>query len=63
MKKLDLNKEWNFVISEIHNEKAKKNNVEKRELLFILQLLLTNSAGNFQKSIYLRTKERFLNLK
>jgi hypothetical protein len=37
MSDVDSKKEWGFIISEVHNKKIKK---IKREILFLLQILL-----------------------
>ena len=61
MKKMNLNKEWNFIKNEIHKDKPTKNNLLKRELLFILQILLSN-INSFNRSIYFKSKKRYLSL-
>ena len=61
MEKMNLDKEWVFIKDEIHKEKPIKNNILKRELLFILQILLSNT-NSFKRSIYFKSKNRYLSL-
>lgn len=61
MEKMNLDKEWAFIKDEIHKEKPIKNNLLKRELLFILQILLSNT-NSFNHSIYFKSKNRYLSL-
>lgn len=58
---MNLNNEWAFIKDEIHKEKPTKNNLLKRELLFILQILLSNTNA-FSRSIYLKSKNEYLSL-
>ena len=58
---MNLDKEWDFIIGEVHKEKPTKNNLLKRELLFILQILLAN-RNKFSQSIYLKSKKKYLSL-
>ncbi len=61
MENLNLNKEWNFIANEIHNEKPNKKNLSKRELLLFLQVLLGKVSSNFDEMIYNKTKQFYLN--
>jgi hypothetical protein len=63
MVKFNINNEWSFIISETHKEKPDKQNYLRRELLFILQTLLPNTTDNFQKLIYIKTKNKYLFLR
>ena len=58
MGKINLDKEWTFIKDEIHT--AATNNILKRELLFILQILLSNT-NFFTDSIYIKSKKTYLN--
>ncbi len=60
MKKIDFDIEWKFIESEIRKEQPNKNNLLKRELLFILQTLLPDISNSFQKKIYLKSKQLYL---
>lgn len=57
MEQINFDSEWNFITNEIHKEKAMKENLIKRELLFTLQVLL--SEENIV--IYKKTKDSYLN--
>lgn len=67
MKPIYLNKEWEFISSETHKEKANLKNKLKRELLFLLQILLSEYEDEKnrkkklgRKEIYLFTKNFYL---
>lgn len=61
MKKINFEHEWNFITNEIHKEKAPFKNVLKRELLFILQNILSNLKSDFDITIYEKSKNFYLN--
>lgn len=62
MKNIYLNGEWTFIKDEIRKEKATKNNILKRELLFILQILLSSGFNNQRsKRRYIKIKNKYLN--
>lgn len=61
MEKINLDKEWTFIKDEIHKKNPMKNNLLKRELLFILHILLLNT-NSFNHSIYFKSKNRYLSL-
>lgn len=61
MENINLQKEWNFVQFEVHKEKPTKKNKIKRELLFLLQLLLPNIKVDKDISNYFRVKEFYNN--
>lgn len=61
MKKINFDKEWAFIQDEIHKEKPTKDNLVKRELLFILQILLSN-MNDFNYLIYLKSKKSYQSL-
>lgn len=55
----DFNSEWEFIISEVHAEKPRKNNLLKREILFSLQILLSRTERKdyfLLKKIYYKEK-------
>ena len=54
---MNQEKEWRFITKEIHREKADKNNIVKRELLFVLEILLSKNSP-----IYSKAKKTYLNL-
>ena len=62
MEKLDLQKEWNFVVFEKHKEKPNPDNRLKREVLFTLELLLNHKQPltPFLIMIYQKTKQFYL---
>lgn len=63
MKDLQTEDEWNFIINEVQINKPTEINKLKRELLFILQLLLLGNAANeFTITTYLQTKEKYLSI-
>ncbi len=62
MKEMNLNEEWVFIKDEIHKEKPTKNNLLKRELLFTLQILLSN-INFLNNSIYFKSKKMYLSQK
>lgn len=55
-RKLNQNKEWAFIVKEVHKESYNGKNLLKREILFILQLLLSKN----EVDIYLLTKKHYL---
>lgn len=57
---MNLENEWKFVREQIHKEKPSKKNTTKRELLFCLQILLSQLKEN-ETMIYNQTKEFYLN--
>ena len=61
MEKINLDKEWIFIKEEIHKIRSIKDNFLKRELLFILQILLSN-PNSFNLSIYFKSKNKYLSL-
>ena len=61
MEKINLDKEWIFIKEEIHRIRSIKDNFLKRELLFILQILLSN-PNSFNLSIYFKSKNKYLSL-
>ena len=59
MNTFDFDSEWEFIISEIHAEKPRKDNLLKREILFSLQILLSKTERKnyfLLKKIYYREK-------
>lgn len=42
MNNFNFNREWGFITAETHNKKPRKTNLVKREILFGLQILLSN---------------------
>jgi len=42
MKKVNLKREWDFIVAETHKS-FKKTNLIKREILFVLQILLSRA--------------------
>lgn len=56
---ININKEWDFIIQETHLQKPTNDNLIKREMLFTLQILLSNS--NLVNYSSLKTKYRNLN--
>lgn len=69
MEVINLEKEWDFVIYETHKEKPNTNNLIKRELLFLIQILLSmiseprkDIESVFLKNIYLKSKRKYLEL-
>lgn len=62
MKDLQTEDEWNFIINEVQINKPTESNKLKRELLFILQLLLGSAANEFTITTYLQTKEKYLSI-
>ncbi len=62
---LNTKKEWNFVITETHNEVPNNRNLTKRETLFIMQVLLSkikpmNKNAPFLKETYAKLKEHYI---
>ena len=53
---LDFNKEWKFITSETHKTKPTKTNATEREILFVMQVLLSRS----EKKNYLNLKKLYL---
>ncbi len=69
MNQFIINKEWDILIAETHKEKPNKNNLLKREILLILQTILTKISRlkekrkvKFLKDIYSKTKEKYISL-
>ncbi len=60
--KLDLEDEWKFIQSETHREGFSAKSALRRELVFCMQILLSNIEEEYQKLIYLKTKELYLSL-
>jgi len=67
MNRIIINKQWDFLVSEFHNEKPNGKNLIKREILLILQVILTKISWSkekrktdFLKSIYNKTKEKYI---
>ena len=67
MGNLNLQKEWFFTSSEIKKEKSALQNVLKKQLLYLLQILLVEYEDEKnrrkklgRKEIYLRTKKFYL---
>jgi len=58
---MDLTKEWNFIKREIHGEKPSKDNRLKRELLFVLQIMLSDTKST-DISDYNKLKEIYLGI-
>jgi len=56
----NTNKEWSFIISQTHKEKPNKKNLLRRELLFILQCLLSKSKNKFNIDLYKKAKNFYL---
>ena len=50
-KESTLNDEWNFIVNETHRENPISNNLLKRELLFLLQILLSSGDIEHYKTI------------
>ena len=42
MNAININQEWDFVVTETHGEQPSRVNLIKREILFSLQILLSN---------------------
>ena len=57
---MNLKNEWKFIQEQVHKEKPSKKNAMKREVLFYLQLLLSNMREK-ETVIYNQTKEFYLN--
>jgi hypothetical protein len=53
MSSFNFHKEWEFIIAETHNEKFRKSDLIKREILFVLQILLCQQ----NQEDYLRLKK------
>jgi len=56
---MNLEDEWKFIQRQTHKEKPSKKNLTKREMLFSLQLLLSN-INEKEVIIYRQTKEFYL---
>ena len=69
MNNIVIDREWKFVVFEFHNERPNGKNLLKREMLLILQIILTKISKleqkniNFLKDIYNQTKEKYISLK
>ena len=62
MPEINLQQEWDFVISQTHN-KYKRRDALKRELIFMLQILLSKISvenKNFLTNVYLKSKRQYL---
>ncbi|MDR3244042.1 MAG: hypothetical protein LBT79_04770 [Elusimicrobiota bacterium] len=55
----NLDKEWKFITTEVHREKPNKRNLLKRNVLFTMQILLTQR----NTYIYSKLKEIYLKCK
>lgn len=69
MEDININQEWDFVVTETHGEKPNAENLLKRELLFAFEILLskigtanTLSETDFLKHIYVKSKKQYLSL-
>ena len=58
---MNARNEWKFIQEQFHEEPPSKKNAMKREVLFCLQLLLSNMKEK-ETVIYNMTKEFYLNL-
>lgn len=54
LKTINLNQEWDFIVTEINGEKPSKGNLIGREMLLIMQILLGGIA------LVTKAKERYL---
>ncbi len=52
---MNIDREWNFIVAETHREKPNNINKLKREVLFVLQILLSKiqATTSEQESNYL----------
>jgi len=57
MKKTNFQKEWDFIINEVHKREKIRKRVIKREVLFTLQTLLARREFD----LYSRLKKFYLN--
>ena len=53
----NVNREWEFIITETHSKKDRKNLI-KREILFVLQILLSK----MEKGLYFKLKSIYNNI-
>jgi len=60
MEKINLDEEWSFIKDEVHKEKVTENNSLKRQLLFVLQILLSNNTHGINNTHYLKLKNKYL---
>ena len=67
MKKINLNREWEFIQFETHTLALRNIPILIRELLFIAQIILvkyshakTTKMKCFYKKIYLKTKKQYV---
>lgn len=60
---INFNQEWEFIQSEIHREKPNRANMVKREILFSLQLLLSNIQNEILNDNLDELTEEYLRLK
>lgn len=51
MEKVNFEKEWEFIVAEIHNKKPNRKNLIKRETLFVMQIFLSNREFNSYYSL------------
>lgn len=65
---LDVDREWDFIVSEVHGEKPNGKNLLKRELLLTLRAILSKidikkdrKENHLLREVYLKTKEKYLN--
>ena len=70
MNRIIINKQWDFLVFEFHNEKPNGKNFLKREMLLMLQIILTKICRlkekrkiNFMEGIYSVTKEKYIGFK
>lgn len=70
MNKFNLENEWNFIIDEINHKQEHKNYLVMGELLLVIQILLNQiteikdkNRKLFLKSMYLMSKNQYLELK
>ncbi|OFX40328.1 MAG: hypothetical protein A2X08_07680 [Bacteroidetes bacterium GWA2_32_17] len=61
MERLNFNKEWDFITTEIHKEIPNKKKLVKRELLFTLELQLSKLYISKDERFYKELKEIYQN--
>ena len=57
MKKINFKKEWDFIVNEVHKKVKVRKKIIKREVLFVLQILLARREFD----LYLKLKKIYLN--
>ena len=62
-KNFDFLEEREFIKNELNNDRSNLLDPSKKRLLSIMQKILPIATDNFQKMIYKKTKEEYLNYK